>query len=438
MSSEELEEAIAVAPGETGGDDDAVRDKHSDPVEAAAAAVEEATADTSAGGAGDVSADAGSDKSAEPADQSRTGGPRQGEMPFAMVEGKAFTDLPSDLYIPPDALEVILEAFEGPLDLLLYLIRRQNLDILEINVADITRQYMTYVDMMTAIRFELAAEYLVMAAMLAEIKSRMLLPRPPEAEEEEGEDPRAALIRRLQEYERFKTAAEDVDELPRMGRDIHQASAAGPDRKLTRPEPEVNLKEVLVALADVLRRADMFESHQVEKEKLSTRERMTQVLDKIRHRQFVPFVSLFRAEEGRLGVVVTFLAVMELVKESLVELVQNEAFGAIHVRARGEVEQVSDEPDGQPEAFADNQEDAESGEIDVFDEGEPETAVSTVDSESEVAPDATNEVNGMPEAGESSSGEQSDDRSGEEPGALEASDSEQEPEAETAPSLFSR
>ncbi|TLM76270.1 segregation/condensation protein A [Microbulbifer harenosus] len=266
-------------------------------------------------------------------------------MPFAMVAGKAFTDLPSDLYIPPDALEVILEAFEGPLDLLLYLIRRQNLDILEINVADITRQYMSYVEMMTAMRFELAAEYLVMAAMLAEIKSRMLLPRPPEAEEEEGEDPRAALIRRLQEYERFKTAAEDMDELPRMGRDIHQASAAGPDRKLTRPEPEVDLKEVLLALSEVLRRADMFESHQVEREKLSTRERMTQVLDKIRHRQFVPFVALFRAEEGRLGVVVTFLAVMELVKESLVELVQNEAFGAIHVRSRGEVQRSPDEGD---------------------------------------------------------------------------------------------
>ena len=271
-----------------------------------------------------------------PAAESADAAPRQGEMPFAMVQGEAYTQLPADLYIPPDALEVILEAFEGPLDLLLYLIRRQNLDILEINVADITRQYMTYVEMMTAMRFELAAEYLVMAAMLAEIKSRMLLPRPPEAEEEEGEDPRAALIRRLQEYERFKTAAEDIDEMPRVGRDIHQASAQGPDRSITRPDPDVDLKEVLVALADVLRRADMFESHQVEREKLSTRERMTQVLDKIRHRQFVPFVSLFRVEEGRLGVVVTFLAVMELVKESLVELVQNESFGPIHVRAAGQ------------------------------------------------------------------------------------------------------
>ncbi|AOS98536.1 Segregation and condensation protein A [Microbulbifer aggregans] len=263
-------------------------------------------------------------------------GPRQGEMPFAMVQGEAFTELPADLYIPPDALEVILEAFEGPLDLLLYLIRRQNLDILQINVADITRQYMGYVEMMTAMRFELAAEYLVMAAMLAEIKSRMLLPRPPESEEEDGEDPRAALIRRLQEYERFKTAAEDIDEVPRMGRDIHQASAEAPDRNITRPDPEVSLQEVLVALSQVLRRADMFESHQVSREKLSTRERMTQVLDRIRHRQFVPFVSLFKEEEGRLGVVVTFLAVMELVKESLIELIQNEPFGPIHVRAGGQ------------------------------------------------------------------------------------------------------
>ena len=297
-----------------------------------AEAEEQVLADVAAAEAAEHAETAAADEPA-PADSQS---PRQGEMPFAMVQGQAFTDLPSDLYIPPDALEVILEAFEGPLDLLLYLIRRQNLDILEINVADITRQYMAYVEMMTAIRFELAAEYLVMAAMLAEIKSRMLLPRPPEAEEEEGEDPRAALIRRLQEYERFKTAAEDIDEIPRMGRDIHQASAQGPDRNITRPDPEVSMQEMLVALADVLRRADMFESHQVEREKLSTRERMTQVLDRIRHRQFVPFVSLFTVQEGRLGVVVTFLAVMELVKESLVELVQNEAFGSIHVRAAGQ------------------------------------------------------------------------------------------------------
>ncbi len=351
VSSEELEEVVAagsdVAQAGPVVDELPATEMRAPASESGEASEEAAEVASEPDSHGDSTPDAG--QVAAPA------GPRQGEMPFAMVEGKAFTDLPSDLYIPPDALEVILEAFEGPLDLLLYLIRRQNLDILEINVADITRQYMAYVEMMTSMRFELAAEYLVMAAMLAEIKSRMLLPRPPEAEEEEGEDPRAALIRRLQEYERFKTAAEDMDELPRVGRDIHQASASGPDRKLTRPEPEVDLKEVLVALADVLRRADMFESHQVEKEKLSTRERMTQVLDKIKHRQFVPFVSLFRAEEGRLGVVVTFLAVMELVKESLLELVQNDAFGPIHVRARGEVSEAPEEVG-----------EGESGEVEPF------------------------------------------------------------------------
>ncbi|WP_423895701.1 segregation and condensation protein A [Candidatus Pelagadaptatus aseana] len=259
--------------------------------------------------------------------------PEQSEMPFAIVHGQAMTDLPKDLYIPPDALEVILEAFEGPLDLLLYLIRRQNIDILDINVADITHQYVKYVELMDAMHFELAAEYLVMAAMLAEIKSRMLLPRSNEVEEDE-EDPRAQLIRRLQEYERFKVAAEDLDELPRVGRDIHQAKAQAPDRNLSRPEPEVDIKELLLALSEVLRRADMFESHHVEKEKLSTRERMTQVLDSLSGAQFVPFVSLFHVEEGRLGVVVTFLAVMELIKESLVEIVQSDAFGPIHVKAR--------------------------------------------------------------------------------------------------------
>ncbi|MCW8193313.1 segregation/condensation protein A [Proteobacteria bacterium 005FR1] len=256
-------------------------------------------------------------------------------MPFAIVHGQAYTELPKDLYIPPDALEVFLEAFEGPLDLLLYLIRRQNLDILEIHVAEITRQYMAYVEMMSAMQFELAAEYLVMAAMLAEIKSRMLLPRSKEEEEEE-EDPRAQLIRRLQEYERFKQAAEDIDEMPRMGREVWSASAKPPETSSTRPEPDVDMKELLIILAEVLRRADMFESHHVEKEKLSTRERMGQILDRLKGNSFVPFVSLFRVEEGRLGVVVSFLAIMELIKESLVEIVQSESFGPIHVKARAQ------------------------------------------------------------------------------------------------------
>ena len=260
-------------------------------------------------------------------------GHQQEEMPFAIVEGKPVTEVPKDLYIPPSALQVILEAFEGPLDLLLYLIKRQNLDILEIDVSKITDQYVEYIELMDAMQFELAAEYLVMAAMLTEIKSRMLLPRTMEEDEDE-DDPRAALIRRLQEYERFKRAAEDINELPRVGRDVYQASVNPPDLEQDRPHPDVEMKELLVALGAVLKRAEMFESHQVHKEKLSTRERMSQVLARLQGQHFVPFVSLFIVEEGRLGVVVTFLAVMELVKESLVEIVQTESFGPIHVKAR--------------------------------------------------------------------------------------------------------
>ena len=260
---------------------------------------------------------------------------RQGEMPFAVVMGQAITELPRDLYIPPQALEVFLEAFEGPLDLLLYLIKRQNLDILDIDVSEITAQYMRYVDMMDAVQFELAAEYLLMAAMLAEIKSRMLLPRSGEIDDEE-EDPRAQLIRRLQEYERFKKVAEDIEEMPRLERDIWVASANPPDLNRTRTDPDVDMRELLVALSEVLRRADMFESHHISREALSTRERMSQVLERLSGQQFVPFVSLFSSREGRLGVVVTFLAIMELIKESLVEIVQTEDFGPIHVKSRSE------------------------------------------------------------------------------------------------------
>lgn len=261
--------------------------------------------------------------------------PQQGEMPFAVVLGKAMTEIPRDLYIPPQALEVFLEAFEGPLDLLLYLIRRQNLDILEIDVSEITAQYMRYVELMDAMQFELAAEYLLMAAVLAEIKSRMLLPRASSVEEDE-EDPRAQLIRRLQEYERFKKAAEDIEELPRLERDTWIGSAEPPDLNRARPDPDVDMRELLLALGEVLRRADMFESHHIQREALSTRERMSDILEKLSGRQFVPFVALFSAKEGRLGVVVTFLAVMELIKESLVEIVQTENFGPIHVKARSE------------------------------------------------------------------------------------------------------
>jgi segregation and condensation protein A len=269
-----------------------------------------------------------SDNMAELVDQ-----PSQEELPFAYVAGRAITELPKDLYIPPDALEIFLEAFEGPLDLLLYLIKRQNIDILEINVSDITQQYMAYVDLMEASQFELAAEYLVMAATLAEIKSRILLPRQQEEEDEE-EDPRTQLIRRLQEYERYKKAAEDIEELPRMDRDLYQASGALPEIDRVVSDPDVDLQTVLQALAAVLRRGDMFEHHHVQRETLSTREKMSEVLARLSTQKFVPLVSLLLREEGRLGVVVTFLAVMELIKDSMIEIVQSEPFAPIHLKAR--------------------------------------------------------------------------------------------------------
>ena len=256
-------------------------------------------------------------------------------LPLAIIAGQPLSKLPDDLYIPPDALEVFLEAFEGPLDLLLYLIKRNNMNILDVQVSQITKQYMAYVELMEASQFELAAEYLVMAATLAEIKSRMLLPRQTDIQEEE-EDPRAELIRRLQEYERFKKAAEDMDAMPRVGREIIKTKIAPPELSRGAVYPDIDLREVLVALGEVIKRAEMFEEHHITAEALSTRERMTMVLEKLRGDTFVPFVTLFTLEEGRLGVVVTFLAVMELIKESLVELVQTESYGPIHVKARTE------------------------------------------------------------------------------------------------------
>lgn len=259
--------------------------------------------------------------------------PVQQELPLAIVNGQPLTELPQDLYIPPQALEVFLDAFEGPLDLLLYLIRKQNLDILDIPVASITHQYMGYVELMKTVRLELAAEYLVMAAMLAEIKSRLLLPRQEQLGDDE-DDPRAELIRRLQEYERFRQAAENLDELPRVGRDIALAGAAPPELEARVSHPPVSMEELLLSLAEVLRRADMFESHQISREALSTRERMAEVLDRLKGGQFVPFISLYNLDEGKLGVVVTFMAVLELIKEQLIDLVQSEPFAPIHVKVR--------------------------------------------------------------------------------------------------------
>ncbi len=258
--------------------------------------------------------------------------PQQQEMPLALVRGQPLLEMPQDLYIPPDALEVILEAFEGPLDLLLYLIRRQNLDILDIPIAEITRQYVEYIDLMRELRLELAAEYLVMAAILAEIKSRLLLPRPP-ADESIEEDPRAELVRRLQEYERFKKAAEDIDALPRLERDFSLASAFVSDRKVVRLPPEVDLRELLLALKDVIARAELFGHHAVQREALSVRHRMGEVLRALQDGEFHRFETLFDAREGKRGIVVTFLALLELAKEHLIEIMQDTPPAPIYLKS---------------------------------------------------------------------------------------------------------
>jgi segregation and condensation protein A len=251
--------------------------------------------------------------------------------PIARVHGQAFTTLPQDLYIPPDAMEVFLEAFEGPLDLLLYLIKKQNIDILNIPIAEVTRQYMKYVEIMKTLSLALAAEYLVMAAILAEIKSRMLLPRSENIVGTE-EDPRAELIRRLQEYERFKKAAAAIDCIPRQGRDTFAVSTPTNDQVFEKPKPTVSLQELLLALAGVLHRSSLKESHPIHRETLSVRERMTAILTALQKKEFVNFSSLFTFAEGRLGVVVTFLAMLELLKDNLIEFVQTAAFGPIHLK----------------------------------------------------------------------------------------------------------
>jgi segregation and condensation protein A len=267
-----------------------------------------------------------------PAVQNGNTHPQQQEMPLAMVLGQPVLQIPQDLYIPPDALEIILDAFEGPLDLLLYLIRRQNLDILDIPVAEITRQYVDHIQAMHQMRFELAAEYLVMAAILAEIKSRMLLPRSELALDEEG-DPRAELVRRLQEYERFKQAAEDLDALPRQDRDTTPASAFVPDRAAVRLPPPVDLREMLLALHDVFKRAELYTQHAIKRDALSVRQRMGELLERLQDGAFHRFESLFEVTEGRLGVVVTFLSILELAKERLLDVVQEAPLAAIYVKS---------------------------------------------------------------------------------------------------------
>jgi segregation and condensation protein A len=286
--------------------------------------------------------------------------PQQQEMPLAIVRGEPMLQMPQDLYIPPDALEVILEAFEGPLDLLLYLIRRQNLDILDIPVAEITRQYMTYIELMRDVmRLELAAEYLLMAAILAEIKSRLLLPRPP-SEEGMEEDPRAELVRRLQEYERFKRAAEDIEALPRVERDTVPVQVDTGERNVIKLPPPLDLKEMLLALKDVMNRAEQFGHHAIKREALSVRQRMGELLSRLQGPTFQRFETLFDPAEGRLGMVVTFLAMLELAKEMLVEIVQEAPLAPIYVKARTELagdasqettDEIPDETDGAASAY---------------------------------------------------------------------------------------
>jgi segregation and condensation protein A len=259
--------------------------------------------------------------------------PEQVEMPFAVVNGEPLTHLPRDLYIPPQALEIFLEAFEGPLDLLLYLIRRQNVDILNIPIAEITRQYTQYIELMQDLQLELAGEYLVMAATLAEIKSRMLLPRPAGEADNAEEDPRAELVRRLQEYERFKRAAAEIDAMPRLERDVWQASAELRDKPVARSLPQVTLREMLLAFKEVAVRAAMFAHLHVRREPLSVRERMSNILAALEHGSFVEFSRLFVPEEGRAGVTVSFIAILELMREGLIDITQTEAYAPLHVRA---------------------------------------------------------------------------------------------------------
>ena len=260
---------------------------------------------------------------------------KQYEMPFAVVEGEPVTELPQDLYIPPFALKVFLEAFEGPLDLLLYLIKRQNLNILDIPVTEITQQYIDYINLMEEIKLELAGEYLLMAAMLAEIKSRMLLPRPETLNEEE--DPRAELVRRLQEYERFKIAAEELDALPRLERDIVIANAEAPNKSIVIKLPEVTIKELLIAFHDVLKRVEMNSELHFRKETLSVRQRMVDIINRIHSKKFIDFTDLFNPNEGRIGIAITFLAILELLKDAAIEVVQNEEFAPMHIRASSSV-----------------------------------------------------------------------------------------------------
>jgi segregation and condensation protein A len=331
--------------------------------------------------------------------------PQQAEMPFAMVDGEPYTEVPRDLYIPPDALQVFLEAFEGPLDLLLYLIRKQNLDILDIPIAEITRQYMGYIDVMENLQLELAGEYLLMAAMLAEIKSRMLLPRAKVDDGQEEDDPRAELVRRLQEYERFKKAADDLDHLKRLERDVMTAGIEMVERRVVQLQPDVTLTEMLKAFQDVVQRSSHFSHHQIARERLSQRQRMSEILSMLESAEFVEFIKLFKPEEGRMGVTVTFISILELMKEGMLDIVQAEPYAPLHVRKatgrRGTMVENADgdaaneaalaQPELPDENVVDDDEETVDTEVtaDVDAHTEVVAEVATDDSSSDEAADAT-------------------------------------------------
>lgn len=253
---------------------------------------------------------------------------------IARVAGEPYADLPQDLYIPPDALEVILDTFEGPLDLLLYLIRRQNLNILDIPVALITEQYLEYIRLMDQMRFDLAAEYLVMAAWLAEIKSRLLLPKPPSEEGEDAADPRAELVRRLQAYAEVQQAAQNLDALPRMHRDVFPAQAQPMEFEAPVQAPP-ELRELLLALGELLQRAELLQSHKITAEPLSVRERMSRVIEKMSELKQASLMELWDVGEGRKGLLVTFLATLELVRNGLLQLAQDAPYAPVHIRLAG-------------------------------------------------------------------------------------------------------
>ena len=262
--------------------------------------------------------------------------PLQQELNLAVLNGEEISFPADDLYIPPNALKIFLESFEGPLDLLLYFIRKQNLDILDINVLEITNQYVRYIDLMEKIQFDLAGEYLVMAAYLTEIKSRMMLPKENDSEDEEN-DPRSELIRRLQEYERYKTVSKSLDEMPRAGRDFYLASSALPEFESSKNLPNVDLDQLSNVYAELVQRQKLSASHVIEFEKLSTREKMSYILDLLIKEKNIEFHKLCDLKEGKIGIIVNFLALLELAKDSLIRIIQSKDFGIINLSSKDEV-----------------------------------------------------------------------------------------------------